>query len=151
MSETKDVRPEIVQIFAQNVSRLLNVYGISRADLARKLGVDTAKISHVLNGSKSHGQGNVKIATLQRWADALDVEPFQLLAPVPNSVRVKVKDLETVARDVRRKANVFSRTVDEILDGNTKKTIRTDSAPFTKMALLCIEEATHQLRQENAG
>jgi transcriptional regulator with XRE-family HTH domain len=74
----------IVEDFRANVNELLLRRGISRTELARRMGVKQPFVSQLLNGQREPG-----LRVLERMAAALDVQPATLIKKnsdvVPNS------------------------------------------------------------------
>lgn len=65
---------DTVDVFAQNIRSLLDARGMTQADLSRATGIHRQNICCILAGTE-----NVTLKTVQRIAEALDVEPFVLL------------------------------------------------------------------------
>ena len=66
--------------FQQNVNRLLRRKDMTRKMLAAVLDVHKSQVTHVLNGRQVP-----TLETIEKWADALEVKPFDLLFTVVNS------------------------------------------------------------------
>lgn len=61
-----------------NVVRLLQEQGKTQLDLCKSLGVTTQSLQYYF-------KANLTLSNLQKIADALNVEPWQLLKPVESS------------------------------------------------------------------
>jgi transcriptional regulator with XRE-family HTH domain len=66
---------DIGQIFARNVKAARDARGMNQSQLAKKSGVSNAHLSEVMSGING-----ITIQLLADIADALDVEPWELLA-----------------------------------------------------------------------
>ncbi|QHQ34437.1 helix-turn-helix domain-containing protein [Algicella marina] len=66
---------DIRVVFARNLKHYRQLRGLTQAALAAAMDVDRAHVS-----AMERQQQNVTIVTLQKVADALGVEPAQLLA-----------------------------------------------------------------------
>ena len=66
---------DIRVVFARNLKHYRQLRGLTQAALAAAMDVDRAHVS-----SMERKEQNVTIVTLQKVADALGVEPSQLLA-----------------------------------------------------------------------
>lgn len=65
---------DIRELFGRNVQRLRGNAGMSQAALAERMGIDRSHIS-LMEG----GEQNVTLLTLWQVAEALEVEPAELL------------------------------------------------------------------------
>ncbi len=61
-----------------NVQKIMKQKGVSRKDLANKLGINPVSVSRIING-------NPTVETLQKIANALDVTVPELFAPQSES------------------------------------------------------------------
>lgn len=64
----------IVEDFRQNVISILERRGLSRTELAKRMGVKQPFVSQLLNGQREPG-----LRVLERMAHALEVAPSSLL------------------------------------------------------------------------
>jgi transcriptional regulator with XRE-family HTH domain len=81
----------------------MNAIGLTRADLARRLGVSKARVTKLLSG-----EANLTLRTLADFAQALDLEPMLRFNDVrPNSIsldeRVETSAIAEVIPLYRRK------------------------------------------------
>jgi transcriptional regulator with XRE-family HTH domain len=65
---------DIAQVFTSSVLRWRELRGMNQSDLARKSGVSNAHLSEVM-----HGQSSITIDLVADIAEALGVEPWELL------------------------------------------------------------------------
>lgn len=70
---TRDIRPELTE-FGQRLRELRGRRNLSQEQLAHSAGVDRATIS-----SAENGRLNATVTTLYRLAEALSVDPGELL------------------------------------------------------------------------
>ena len=75
--ESDDLRP----ILATNLRRLRESKGISQEELASRAGLHRTYV-----GAVERAERNITLATLQRLADALEVDPVSLLVPLTGAV-----------------------------------------------------------------
>ena len=68
---------ELVRIFAKNLRYLRSQLGHSQEELAQIAGLHRTYIS-----SLERGERNVSLKNIERLANALDVEPWQLLTSI---------------------------------------------------------------------
>jgi transcriptional regulator with XRE-family HTH domain len=73
MKNTSD-KSELVSVFAQNVKRRRHQLRLSQEELAERAGVHRTYI-----GMLERREKNVTIYNIERIAQALEVEPYQLL------------------------------------------------------------------------
>lgn len=79
--------------FENDFHRLFNELGISRAELAKRLGTSPEYVTKVLNGSA----GNFQLSTMTKWARALGaIVQIRLIKEGEEVVRVV--DYETAAK-----------------------------------------------------
>jgi transcriptional regulator with XRE-family HTH domain len=67
---------DLVQLLGQNVRRLRNAKGISQEELALDAGMKRSYVSDLERGTR-----NPSVRALGRLAEALQVEPAELLKP----------------------------------------------------------------------
>ena len=68
---------DLATIFADNVQRILTKRGMQRQELAARLGVTKAAVTHILSGRSP------QLATIERVATALETTPQKLLKKSP--------------------------------------------------------------------
>ncbi len=78
---------DIRRRFGTNLRRCRLAAGLSQEEVAERMGVDRAHVS-----SMERGQQNVTLMTLSLVAEALKIDPAELLAPIskasePNAAR----------------------------------------------------------------
>lgn len=78
--------------FENDLNRLFDLLGISRAEFARRMGVSPAYVTQVLNGEKR----NLQIETLVKFARAVDAI-LQIRLVKEGEEVVRVVDYETAA------------------------------------------------------
>jgi transcriptional regulator with XRE-family HTH domain len=64
----------IIKIFSENIKKRRLTIGISQEALAEKAGLHRTYI-----GSVERGERNVSIVNIRKIADALEIEPYELL------------------------------------------------------------------------
>lgn len=65
---------ELYSVFVTNVRDRMQALGLSQRDLAKKLQVTEGYISQILKGDSRPG-----LESLDRFATALEIEPFELI------------------------------------------------------------------------
>lgn len=71
----------LYETFQENVRALMAYHGVNQSDLARRMGVTPAFVSHLLVGRRRPG-----LDTIESVARALGVEPHRLLEKVPVNI-----------------------------------------------------------------
>jgi len=84
----------VANIFRRRVEQRIGQLGITRSDLARRLGVTPAVIGQTLNEDRSPRE-----ATVHRWARALETSPEWLLGHDAGAAPVveRIEDLQLQA------------------------------------------------------
>lgn len=77
-----------LNLFSKAVDFYLTKKGLNRSDLARKSGMNPSHISRYLNGNTEPG-----IGVITRFAEALSVEPWELLKPQDTAQNVALKPI----------------------------------------------------------
>ena len=67
---------DLRKIFMDNLRLRLDEKGWSQRELARRLGVSSAAVSHLFTGNRQPG-----LSTIESIARVLDVSPLELLIP----------------------------------------------------------------------
>lgn len=81
----------VSEVFRENLRRLMQLQGITQAELAKKAGTSEPAISRILSG-----RDGVTLARGERIAAALSV-PFSKLVTVYSPPKPKEKNLSTVS------------------------------------------------------
>lgn len=83
-------------VFRDNVIRLLDERGWNRSDLAREAKITTANVSDYLNPTKSPP----KLVVIDRIAEALKVQAWELLCPAGARPSPSLKDALLLVREL---------------------------------------------------
>jgi len=73
---------EIRAVFAENLKKYRRSAGFSQEDLAHYAGIERAYVSML-----ERKQSSPTIDMLAKLAKALEIEPYQLIAPIPRRSR----------------------------------------------------------------
>jgi len=93
-----------------NVKQLMKIQGLNNVELAKKIGVSKQYISQILSGKQ-----DVRVSTLTKLANALDVSIARLLNSETNLV---VQSSKAITKKV-----IFQIEVDESVDDNCLKMV----------------------------
>lgn len=66
--------PDILNLFGTNLRRIRKEKGFSQRELSARCNIDNADISRMENGDI-----NITLRTLHQLADAMDINPIELL------------------------------------------------------------------------
>lgn len=110
--------PKVIDYLAKNLKRLMNEGPdrITESALGKKSGYGQSGINRLLNPQKSP---NVpQLDSVQKVADALNVEVWQLLSPDVQASKQAMK----IAKDWMRLTEADRETVERLIDALAKKT-----------------------------
>lgn len=99
----------INEVLAENLRHFMDEKKVSQAVLAMKAGIGQTTVSLYLNpkrraAGKSGKEPSAKLAEVQRLADALTVELWELLRPLTPTQRQFYRSVEAVVRETTKAA-----------------------------------------------
>jgi transcriptional regulator with XRE-family HTH domain len=106
----KEKKPEVCHILAANLKKQRNLLGLSQEKLAEMAGLSWQTINSI-EGLRTWVSGT----TLESLAEALKVEPYQLLLPVGNSKPPDLSPAEAL-RKLNKAKRAFDDAFNEILN-----------------------------------
>ena len=103
---------ELNDIYIQNIKRLRKANDFSQEILAEKAGISPSFLSDIENGKK---WGSFE--TLVALANALEVEPYELLLPPQTSISYDTKRTKDLMNRLRKNLGEVVDTLEDFLGG----------------------------------